>query len=72
MHGLYKCQIVPLVYALLIGKNAADYDQFFETLLSESDFDPGTILIDFEQATIKSITKLFPDATQQGTHPCIY
>jgi len=59
---------VPLVYALLIGKKAADYDQFFETLLLEFDLDPDSILIDFEQATIKSITKLFPDAIQQGIH----
>lgn len=59
---------MPLVYALLIGKKTADYDQFFETLSLEFDFDPETVLIDFEQATIKSITKFFPDANQQGTH----
>jgi hypothetical protein len=41
---------------------------FFEKLLLEFDFDPDSILIDFEQATIKSITRLFPDAIQKGTH----
>jgi hypothetical protein len=59
---------VPLVYALLIGKKATDYDQFFEKLLLEFDFNPDSILIDFEQATVKSITRLFPDAIQKGTH----
>ena len=68
VHGLYTCQIVPLVYALLVGKKATDYDRLFEKLLLEFDFDPHSILLDFEQATINSITKLFPDAVQKGTH----
>ena len=68
VHGLYTCQIVPLVYALLIGKKVTDYDQLFDKLLLEFDFDPDSILLDFEQATINSITKLFPDAVQKGIH----
>jgi hypothetical protein len=58
---------VPLVYALLVGKQTTDYDDFFERLLSESEFDPDTILLDFEKATINSVTKLFPNAIQKGT-----
>ena len=52
-------------------KRQRDYDEFFEILLSKDDFDQDTILIDFGQATIKSITKIFADATQQGAHAIV-
>ena len=69
VHGLYTCQIVPLVYVLLIEKKKTrDYDQLFEKFLLKFDFDPDSILLDFEQTTINSITKLFPDAVQKGTY----
>ncbi|CAF1527946.1 unnamed protein product [Adineta ricciae] len=32
----------------------------------EYEFDPESILLDFEQATVNSVTKLFPDAEQKG------
>lgn len=66
IHGVYASQIVPLVYALLVGKKATDYDRLFERLLLEFDFDAYSILLDFEQATTSSVTKLFPDAVQKG------
>lgn len=67
VHGLYTSQIVPLIYALLLGKKSADYDQFFESLCSKYQFDPDSILLDFEQATINSVTKFFPNSAKKGT-----
>ncbi len=61
LHGLFKSQIIPLVYGLLVGKKATDYDNFFQRIIDEDDFNPETILSDFEAATVKSIHSLFPN-----------
>ncbi|CAM4928514.1 unnamed protein product [Rotaria socialis] len=61
LHGLYKSQVIPLVYGLLVGNKTTDYDHFFRRIMDEDDFDPETILSDFEAATIKSINSLFPN-----------
>ncbi|CAF4868496.1 unnamed protein product, partial [Rotaria socialis] len=53
LHGLLKSQIIPLVYGLLVGKKTTDYDHFFQRIMDEDDFNPETILSDFEAATIK-------------------
>ncbi|CAF5216306.1 unnamed protein product, partial [Rotaria magnacalcarata] len=66
LHGLYKSQVIPLVYGLLVGKKTADYDHFFRRIMDEDDFDPETILSDFEAATIKSINSLFPNIVHKG------
>ena len=41
---MYSCQIIPLVYALLIGKETNDYNKFFEQLLLKHDNEPESIL----------------------------
>lgn len=66
LHGLFKSQIIPLVYGLLIGKSTSDYNQFFERIMDEDDFNPDSILTDFESATIKSIKSLFPNVVHKG------
>ena len=66
LHGLFKSQIIPLVYGLLLGKKATDYDNFFEYILKEDDFHPESILTDFEAATIKSVHSLFPNILHKG------
>ncbi|CAF3542680.1 unnamed protein product, partial [Rotaria socialis] len=53
LHGLFKSQIIPLVYGLLVGKKTTDYDHFFQRIMDGDDFNPETILSDFEAATIK-------------------
>jgi hypothetical protein len=58
--------IIPLVYGLLIGKKATDYDDFFTTVLEQDDFHPETILTDFETGTIKSVKGMLPNATHKG------
>jgi hypothetical protein len=66
LHGLFKSQIIPLVYGLLVGKSTADYDQFFQRIMDEDDFNPESILSDFEAATIKSIKSKFPNILHKG------
>jgi hypothetical protein len=63
---MYSCQIIPLVYVLLNGKDTNDYNNFFGQLLLHYDYEPESILIDFESATWKSTKVMFPDAIQIG------
>jgi hypothetical protein len=63
---MYSLQIIPLVYVLLIGKGTDDYNSLFEQLLLKYDYEPESILVDFESATLKSTKALFPDAIQTG------
>ena len=66
LRGLFKSQIIPLVYGLLVGKEATDYDSFFQRIMDEDDFNPETILSDFEAVTIKSINSIFPNLLHKG------
>jgi hypothetical protein len=54
------------VYALLVGKKTTDYDEFFNQLLVNFNYEPDSILLDFEQATINSVEKFFPDVSVSG------
>ena len=58
--------IIPLVYGLLIGKNANDYNTFFEKILEQDDFRPESILTDFETGTIKSVKDMLPNVLHKG------
>ena len=44
----------------------ADYEQFFQCIMKEDDFNPESILTDFEAATIKAINSLFPRVSHKG------
>ncbi len=72
LHGLFKSQVIPLVYGLLIGKSVSDYNKFFERIMEEDDFNPDSILTDFESGTIKSINSLFPNAVHKGNNNINY
>ncbi|CAF3241198.1 unnamed protein product [Rotaria sp. Silwood2] len=66
LHALLKSVVIPLVYGLLIGKSSDDYKQFFEKVLEQDDFQPESILSDFESGTIKTIKELFPNTVHRG------
>jgi hypothetical protein len=66
LHGLFKSQIIPLVYGLLIGKKTDDYNHLFEKVLEKDNFDPESILTDFETGTMKSVESLFPNVLHKG------
>ena len=57
--------IIPLVYGLLIGKSADDYNWFFQKVLEQDSFQPESIMTDFESGTIKSVKEMLPNVLQQ-------
>ena len=66
LHGLFKSQIIPLVYGLLVEKNSTDYERFFQCIVEEDDFNSESILTDFDAATMKAINSLFPNVSHKG------
>ena len=57
---------MPLIYGLLIEKSSNDYDDFFDRILEHDDYNPDSILTDFELGTIKSISVNRPNVNHQG------
>ena len=57
-----------MVYGLLIGKSVSDDNRFFERVIEENNFNPDSILIDFESGTIKSVESLFPLVVHKGNN----
>ena len=58
--------IIPLLYGLLIGKSTHDYNLFFEKILEQDDFQPQSIMTDFETGTIKSVKEKLPNVIHKG------
>ena len=58
--------IIPLVYGLLIGKSADDYNLFFQKVLKQDSFQPESITTDFESGTIKSVKEMLPNVLHKG------
>ncbi|CAF1415647.1 unnamed protein product [Adineta ricciae] len=46
--------------------HADDYKKFFEKVLEHDDFEPESILSDFESGTIKTIKDIFPNSAHRG------
>ena len=59
--------IIPLVYGLLIGKSTTNYNLFFEKVLGQDNFQPESIMTDFETGTIKSVKEMLPNVLHKGT-----
>ncbi|CAF4324488.1 unnamed protein product [Rotaria sp. Silwood2] len=58
--------IIPLVYGLLIGKSNDDYNQFFEKLFEQDNFQPESIMTDYEGGTIKSVKEMLPNVLHKA------
>lgn len=67
LHAMMANTVIPLVYGLLIGKSANDYNLFFEKVLELDNFQPDSIMTDFETGTIKSIKDMLPAVLHKGT-----
>ena len=65
LHAIMTNTIIPLVYGLLIGKSADDYNLFFQKVLEQDNFQSESIMTDFESGTIKSVKEMLPNALQQ-------
>ncbi|CAF4368619.1 unnamed protein product [Rotaria sp. Silwood2] len=66
LHAMMTNSIIPLVYGLLIGKSTNDYNLFFEKVLEQDDFQPQSIMTDFEAGTIKSVKEMLPNVQHKG------
>ena len=58
--------IITLVYGLLIGKTADDYNLFFGKVLEQDSFEPESIMTDFESGAIKSVKEMLPNVLHKG------
>ncbi|CAF3339149.1 unnamed protein product [Rotaria sp. Silwood1] len=67
LHAMMTNAIIPLVYALLIGKSPQDYNLFFEKVLAQDNFQLESIMTDFETGTIKSVKDMLPNVLHKGT-----
>ena len=63
---MFKSQIIPLAYGLIVGENSTDDERFFQCIMEDDDFNPESILIAFEAATIKAINSLFLSVSHEG------
>ena len=61
-------KIYPCAFMLLPNKKSDTYDHAFFKLKQLLDHSPNTINIDFEQAVIKSIKKIFPNCQVGGCY----
>ena len=66
LHAMMANAITPLVYGLLIGKSAQDYNLFFKKVLEQDSFQPESIMTDFETGTIKSVRGYVAKRFTQG------
>ncbi|CAF4780521.1 unnamed protein product [Rotaria sp. Silwood1] len=66
LHAMMTNAIIPLVYGLLIGKSNDDYNQFFEKLFEQDNFQPESIMTDYEGGTIKSVKEMLPNVLHKG------
>jgi hypothetical protein len=66
LHALMAGTAVPLVYALLIGKKTDDYNIFFEKVFEQDNFNPESILTDFEAGSLKSVRDMLPNILHKG------
>ncbi|CAF1611635.1 unnamed protein product [Rotaria magnacalcarata] len=66
LHTMMTNAITPLVYGLLIGKSAEDYNLFIEKVLEQDKFQPKSIMTDFETGTIKSVKDMLPNILHRG------
>ena len=66
LHAMMTNAIIPLVYGLLIGKDSGDYNEFFRKLFEQDNFQPESIMTDFESGTIKSVKEILSNVLHKG------
>lgn len=67
---MMKNAAIPLVYDLLIGKSHTDYNLFFDKVMEQDNFQPESIMTDFETGTIKSVSDKLPNVLHKGNFQC--
>ncbi|CAF2833416.1 unnamed protein product [Rotaria sp. Silwood2] len=67
LHAMMTNATIPLVCGLLIGKSSQDYNLFFDKVLAQDNFQPKSIMTDFETGTIKSVKDMLSNVLHKGT-----
>ena len=66
LHAMMTNITIPVVYKLLIGKSSEDYNLFFKKMLAQDNFQPESIMTDFETGTIRSVKNVLPNVLHKG------
>ena len=66
LHAMMGNAIIPLVHGLVISKSDQDNNLFFEKVLKQDNFQPESIMTDFETGTIKSVKDMLPNVLHKG------
>ena len=66
LHAMMTNAIIPLVYGLLIGKDNGNYNEFFRKLFEQDNFQPESIMTDFESGTIKAVKEMLLNVLHKG------
>lgn len=67
IHGLHQNVSVPLIFALLPDKSEATYRRFYSKIKEiHPNFNPESMMSDFEMAAVKAFAAEFPAAQQRG------
>ena len=66
LHAIMTTVPIFLVHGLLIGKSSEEYNLFFEKVLVQDNFQPESIMTDFETVTIKSVKDMLPNVLYKG------
>ena len=70
VHGLINNQIFPCIYALLPNKTQETYARLFREITRlRPGLSPQSVMIDYEAASRRALTMVFPDAAIKG---CFY
>lgn len=76
IHVLIAGNIIPVLYALLPNKQCGTYDRLFTAINAMRQFDPTTVMSDFEMASINAVQANYPRASITGCFfhfsQCIY
>jgi len=67
IHGNIDCTVYPLIYILMCSKNENSYSEVLNQInILKPNLQPKAIVIDFEQAFIKSFKELYTDVKIHG------
>ncbi|XP_022160472.1 uncharacterized protein LOC111026661 [Myzus persicae] len=67
IHGNIDCTVYPLIYILMCSKNENSYSEVLNQInILKPNLQPNAIVIDFEQAFIKSFKELYTDVKIHG------
>jgi hypothetical protein len=76
VHVFINGAVFPVVYALLPNKQQATYERFFTSLNSMRQFQPTSVLVDFEMSSMNAVHTIYPNAAVSGCFfhfsQCIY